>query len=54
MVKCPHCHEEFDVQGILTQQLESDIKLKYEQQSKADRKKMESEAEVFAKAKEDF
>ena len=54
MVKCPHCHEEFDVQGILTQQLESDIKLKYEQQSKADRKKMEAEAEVFAKAKEDF
>lgn len=54
MVKCPHCHEEFDVQGILTQQLESDIKLKYEQQSKADRKKVEAEAEVFAKAKEDF
>ncbi len=54
MVKCPHCQEEFDVQGILTQQLESDIKLKYEQQSKADRKKMEAEAEVFAKAKEDF
>lgn len=54
MVKCPHCHEEFDVQGILTQQLESDIKLKYEQQSKAERKKMEVEAEVFAKAKEDF
>ena len=54
MVKCPHCHEEFDVQGILTQQLESDIKLKYEQQSKAERKKMEAEAEVFAKAKEDF
>ena len=54
MVKCPHCHEEFDVQGILTQQLESDIKLKYEQQSKADRKKIEAEAEVFAKAKEDF
>lgn len=54
MVKCPHCHEEFDVQGILTQQLESDIKLKYEQQSKADRKKMEAEAEVFLKAKEEF
>jgi len=54
LVKCPHCHEEFDVQGILTQQLESDIKLKYEQQSKADRKKVEAEAEVFAKAKEDF
>jgi len=54
LVKCPHCHEEFDVQGILTQQLESDIKLKYEQQSKADRKKMEAEAEVFVKAKEEF
>jgi hypothetical protein len=54
LVKCPHCHEEFDVQGILTQQLESDIKLKYEQQSKADRKEMEAEAEVFAKAKEEF
>lgn len=54
LVKCPHCHEEFDVQGILTQQLESDIKLKYEQQSKEDRKKMEAEAEVFAKAKEEF
>ncbi len=54
MVKCPHCLEEFDVQGILTQQLESDIKLKYEQQSKADRKKIEAEAEVFAKAKEEF
>ena len=54
LVKCPHCHEEFDVQGILTQQLESDIKLKYEQQSKADRKKVEADAEVLAKAKEDF
>jgi len=54
LVKCPHCHEEFDVQGILTQQLESDIKLKYEQQSKADRKKVEEAAEVLAKAKEEF
>ncbi len=54
LVKCPHCHEEFDVQGILTQQLESDIKLKYEQQSKADRKKVEADAEVLAKAKEEF
>jgi len=54
LVKCPHCHEDFDVQGILTQQLESDIKSKYEQQSKADRKKVEADAEVLAKAKEDF
>jgi len=54
LVKCPHCHEEFDVQGILTQQLESDIKLKYEQQSKAERKKVEEAAGVLAKAKEDF
>ena len=54
LVKCPHCQEEFDVQGILTQQLESDIKLKYEQQSKADRKKVEADAEVLAKAKEEF
>ena len=54
LVKCPHCHEEFDVQGILTQQLESDIKLKYEQQSKAERKKVEEAAGVLAKAKEEF
>lgn len=54
LVKCPHCQGEFDVQGILTQQLESDIKLKYEQQSKADRKKVEDAAEVLAKAKEEF
>jgi hypothetical protein len=54
LVKCPHCHDEFDVQGILTQQLESDIKLKYEQQSKADRKKVDADAEVLAKAKEEF
>lgn len=54
LVKCPHCQEEFDVQGILTQQLESDIKLKYEQQSKADRKKVEAEADLLAKAKEEF
>jgi len=54
LVKCPHCHEEFDVQGILTQQLESDIKIKYEQQSKADRKKVEEAAGLLAKAKEEF
>jgi len=54
LIKCPHCHEEFDVQGILTQQLESDIKLKYEQQSKAERKKVEEAAGVLAKAKEEF
>jgi hypothetical protein len=54
LVNCPHCHEEFDVQGILTQQLESDIKIKYEQQSKADRKKVEEAAGLLAKAKEEF
>lgn len=53
-IKCPNCGTSIDVQDILAHQLEEEIKLKYQYQLAADRKKYDEEQERLAKDREAF
>jgi hypothetical protein len=53
-IKCPNCGTSIDVQDILAHQLEDEIKLKYQQQLVAEKKKFESEFEKLQQAQEAF
>jgi hypothetical protein len=53
-IKCPHCANEFDVQDVLSADVEQKIKQHYEQQHQqlvsrinADKKKLEEEQKLF-------
>jgi len=53
-INCPNCNTIIDVQDILANKLEEEIKLKYQTQLLQERKKQELEQEKLNKAKEEF
>ncbi len=53
-INCPNCGTSIDVQGILSLQLEEEIKKKYESQLELNQKNFEKEQERLNKAKEEF
>lgn len=53
-IKCPNCGTEIDVQDILSNQLEEDIKQKYQQQLLDVKNKFSQQEEQLKQAKADF
>ncbi len=53
-IKCPNCNTSIDVQDILAQQLEAEIKQKYQSELAAEKNKFEKEFETLNLAKEAF
>lgn len=53
-INCPNCGTAVDVQGILAQQLEEEIKQKFQFQLAEEKKKYETEFESLNLAKEEF
>ncbi len=53
-IKCPNCGTSIDVQDILADQLEEEIKQKYQSQIAEEKKKYESEQEKLEREKLDF
>jgi hypothetical protein len=53
-IKCPNCHQDIDVNDILSHQLEEDLKKKYNAQLQVERTKFQEEAESLSKAREEF
>lgn len=53
-IKCPNCSTSIDVQDILANQLEEEIKQKYQSQIAQEKKKYESEQEKLKQEKLDF
>ena len=54
LVKCPNCNKEFDVQGIISQQIEKDLESKYAKMRNEEIQKLNHEAEQLKKAKDEF
>ena len=53
-IKCGNCGTAIDVQEVLANQLEADIKKKYQSQLAGERQKFEQQEEALSKAKEAF
>ena len=53
-IKCPNCSFEFNVQDILSNQAEEELKKKYSALIAQERQKFDNEAQQLQKAKEDF
>jgi hypothetical protein len=48
-IKCPNCHQEIDVNDILSHQLEEGLKKKFNAQLQEERSKFQHEAESLNK-----
>lgn len=53
-INCPNCGTEIDVQDILSHQLEEDLQKKYNAKIAEEKKKLDVQAYIFNKEKEDF
>ncbi len=53
-INCPHCGTSIDVQDILAQQLEGEIKKKYQLELSKDRKQFEAQQNELQKEREEF
>jgi len=53
-IKCPSCATEIDVQDILANQVESELKAKYDARLSEEKNKLNLELQAFNAAKEDF
>lgn len=53
-ISCPNCNQPIDVENILANKLEEELKRKYATQLASEKKKYDAELENLNKAKEDF
>lgn len=53
-ISCPNCGNPIDVEDILAHKLEEELKVKFNAQLAAEKKKYESELDILNKAKEEF
>ncbi len=53
-INCPKCNTVINVQDILSHQVEEELKKKYAEQLNEQKQKFDKDAEILAKAKEDF
>jgi len=53
-ITCPNCGTEIDVQNILSQQLEEDLKKDYNVKISEEKKKFENQSEILKKERVDF